>query len=525
MNAAAAPQLERRSVDLRAHFLLAGATGLCIALAFLHPSLYVLAWFAFVPLLLALERASIRQAYVLGFVAGCVAQGLLTYWVAEFVTNLKGYGPLSSFAVALLFWVYSAQLLALTAALYVWLRRRTTLHELLLFPPILVLAYALFPSPLAAHLGESQSRFVAALQGVELIGVYGLDWMMCLVSTSVYVAFAHPPHRRHVIAIASAAALVIGWFAYGVVAMQAWDLRVSAAPSLSVGIVQSNEPPSAAVPEPRLGYSYAYPPEMPLTAELASAGAHIVIWPETRFKGYFEHPYVRSAFERELRALRAPLMFQDAERIYANGTRREYNTAAFLVDGQLSGTYRKIKRIAFGEYIPLLDTLPGLDAWARGYFGDFFSAIAAGDTTAEFRTADATFVPIICYETMFPRFVARARASAPSAALLVAMSNDAWFGDTREPFQHLYASVLRAVENRTTLIHVINGGPSGVIEPSGRLRFQADFRTAGGYLVEVPLAAASRTFFNRYPYALLGAFATLLAGAVLLAFARPQRDS
>jgi apolipoprotein N-acyltransferase len=82
----------------------------------------------------------------------------------------------------------------------------------------------------------------------------------------------------------------------------------------------------------------------------------------------------------------------------------------------------------------------------------------------------------------------------------VVLSNNAWFGASRQPYQHLNASVLRAVENRRPLLHVINNGPSAVVLPSGRRLVQSEYGEEGAYWVDIPTSgSATDSFFTRHP--------------------------
>lgn len=60
--------------------------------------------------------------------------------------------------------------------------------------------------------------------------------------------------------------------------------------------------------------------------------------------------------------------------------------------------------------------------------------------------------------------------------VLIGLSSNGWFGDTVQPYQHVNASILRAVENRLPFVHVLNNGPSVVVLPNGRVVFQSQFR-------------------------------------------------
>jgi apolipoprotein N-acyltransferase len=121
----------------------------------------------------------------------------------------------------------------------------------------------------------------------------------------------------------------------------------------------------------------------------------------------------------------------------------------------------------FGEYLPFGDKLPVLYRWSpnSGHFTPGQSLdpllVNVGGTTHK-------VTALICYEDILPRFTNDAvRHGDPE--LLVNMTNDAWFGDTSEPWEHLALAQLRAVEHRRYLVRGTNSGVSAVIDPVGRI--------------------------------------------------------
>ena len=95
------------------------------------------------------------------------------------------------------------------------------------------------------------------------------------------------------------------------------------------------------------------------------------------------------------------------------------------------------------------------------------------------------------------------------------LSNNAWFGASRQPYQHLNASVLRAVENRRPLLHVINNGPSAVVLPSGRRLLQSEYGQEAAYWVDIPApGSAADSFFTRHPTLFLDLILLLTALAL-----------
>jgi apolipoprotein N-acyltransferase len=120
----------------------------------------------------------------------------------------------------------------------------------------------------------------------------------------------------------------------------------------------------------------------------------------------------------------------------------------------------------FGEYIPFYESIP--------WFTDLFpeaSNVNRGENPASFPLdlGDQHYRlgPLICYEDILPGFARRVAALHPN--LLVNMTNDAWFGRTAEPYQHMALAVFRSVEHRLEMVRAVNTGVSAHIDAAGRV--------------------------------------------------------
>ena len=137
--------------------------------------------------------------------------------------------------------------------------------------------------------------------------------------------------------------------------------------------------------------------------------------------------------------------------------------------GLASDIYFKQKLVPFGEYVPMENYLRGLI--------DFFnlpnSIIRVGplnNRTLNGKTSDQQeykIAPFICYEIVYPNFVAE---GARSAELLVTISNDAWFGDSIGPFQHFEMARMRALEHQKYLVRSTNTGISAIVDTRGDIQ-------------------------------------------------------
>jgi len=134
--------------------------------------------------------------------------------------------------------------------------------------------------------------------------------------------------------------------------------------------------------------------------------------------------------------------------------------------GTIIATYDKAHLVPFGEYMPLRNVLP-MDVIAPG-LGD----LSAGPGPRTLTLPGLPPVgPLVCYEAIFPGAVID-RTNRPQWLLNV--TNDAWYGVSSGPFQHLAIVRVRAVEEGLPLVRAANNGVSAVIDPYGRIARRID---------------------------------------------------
>ena len=162
--------------------------------------------------------------------------------------------------------------------------------------------------------------------------------------------------------------------------------------------------------------------------------------------------------------------------------------------GEIVARYRKIQLVPFGEYVPLqpLFTIGGR------YAAKLVREVSDFTPGTEATTGDVDGHRIggyICYEAIFPALVRR--FAAGGAELLVNVTNDAWYGTTSAPYQHLAMAAFRAVENRRYMVRAANTGHHRGRRPLGP-RARADALFDRTVLVrEVPFVSGT-TFYTRH---------------------------
>jgi apolipoprotein N-acyltransferase len=169
---------------------------------------------------------------------------------------------------------------------------------------------------------------------------------------------------------------------------------------------------------------------------------------------------------------------------------QQFNSAV-LVDsqGKVVGTYDKMHRVMFGEYIPFADWIPFLYR-----ITPLTGGIVAGEGPAGLMLNDGRYCisPNICYETAIPHVIRRQVATLESMSafptVLVNLTNDAWYWGSSELDMHLACDIFRAVETRVPMVIAANGGISASIDCTGRVLARSKKQNAEFLLADVPAA-------------------------------------
>ena len=489
--------------------ILASLSGVLCFLSFPRYDLEALAWIALVPLFLALENQTVRKSFGLGWLTGTIYFLGTVHWVTNTMIHYGKLPAVVSYPIMLLFVVYLGLYVAAFAALFVFLKRRTTFPATLTAPVLwvsleLLRTYALTGFPWAA-LGYSQYLALPAIQIADTTGVYGVSFLIVLVNVAVAEGILALRARRFRSAswtpLATAfvaVALVLG---YG-----AWRLsqdRLSQPPTLRVGVVQAN------IPQDKKWDAQFRQETIDryerLSDDLSSQSVQLLLWPEAAMPFFFEED---AAFRQQVvatvRGDRIPLLFGSPAVTTVGNQLRLFNSAYFLsADGRVLGRYDKMHLVPFGEYVPLAGLLFFVNKMAEG-IGDFLPGgdytvmtLPLGDDTKPRpqESPPPKIATVICFEVIFPDLV---RGFVKQGAqLMTTITNDAWFGDSSAPYQHFSMVVFRAVENRVPFARAANTGVSGFIDRTGRIQETSPI------FVEAALADALRlrtqtTFYTRH---------------------------
>jgi apolipoprotein N-acyltransferase len=186
----------------------------------------------------------------------------------------------------------------------------------------------------------------------------------------------------------------------------------------------------------------------------------LIIWPETAIssKYHLANNFI-DKIDRKQKNSNASFM---TGIINEDTSTNAYFNSILLVDGN-HHFYNKNHLVPFGEYLPLKEKL--------NRFFHFFNIPISNFSSGEFKlknfeTNKGNFGMSICYEAAFGNQISR---SLPEANALINVSNDAWFGDSMAPHQHLQISRMRAIENGRYFLRATNNGISAIIDNRGKV--------------------------------------------------------
>ena len=499
-------------------FFASGLSALLLAAPFLAPPLFPLAWLAFVPLFWAIDQAvTLRRAVLYGWLMGACAHLIGFYWLVYTISAFGGFPYGVSVAV---FFLYAA-LQAVQMALFAALVRGAGFGPLAVLPALFwVPLEFLFPLLFPWHVANSQIAFSWFVQTADLVGPYGASFIVIWANAAIYRALSSKREgpRVSLSPLAYAALIVIVSVAYGIQRLESVGDEIASARKLTVAAVQGN-----------VDIDLKWDPELAkknlekhrsLTAEHADAVA-AVIWPESAIEQWVP---------ADLPQLPASVMpvFKSEKTFFIFGAKsfrgklgapgmQAFNTAFFTdAKGTVLSRYHKQVLLAFGEYLPFAKVLSLLPAMP---FADGFTP---GPGPVAFHLSRGVrLAPLICYEDLMPD-VARKFVSETRANVLVNLTNDAWYGRSVGPWQHLWLAQSRAIETRRSLLRVTNTGVTSLVNAKGEIVQTLPMFTDAVMQSEVDILSGE-TYYVRFGDWFAWGLTAITVGIVLFQFTRAIR--
>ncbi len=422
---------------------------------------------------MAVQRAPIRQAFLLGLLTGAVYFTGTLYWITSVMAVYGGLPTIVSVLINGLLIAYLSLFPAAFAVVAARLSQALGPRSLAVAPFAWVATelgrgylFTGFPWVL---LGYSQLSVPPVAQFASVLGVFGLSGLVASVSSALaYSAAVQWPgmpttrsrgYAAYVpVTLTVVVALLVG--VWGAARIRRGELT-SAGEAVTVGLIQGNVDQADKWDPSRAAEIFRQ--YLSMTRRAIGAGAQMVLWPESSTPFFFEEDRPGAEQVRAIaREARVPILVGSDQVV--RSTPPAYYNAAFMVgsDGETRGVYRKMHLVPFGEYVPLKTLL-----FFAGPLVEAVSDFTAGESLSLLPIRGRFMSTAICYEIVYPDLV-RASVNAGSD-LLTTITNDAWFGRSSAPYQHFEQASMRAIENGRYLVRAANTGISGIVDPYGRV--------------------------------------------------------
>ncbi len=359
-----------------------------------------------------------------------------------------------------------------------------------------------FALDLAPHLGVDGTRLVVALV------MSGLAW---LFARSKKGSRNRPALWSLVPAFAAAAAVVL-------VPLLPFTPQPTAMRRVTVGIVQGNI-------EQAVKWNARYRRStlktyLDRSKELVGqASPDLLLWPETAIPFTVEAPSSElGALSKAIAHLETPVLF-GAPAVTRSDEQYKNRNSIFHMDarGRLGTRYDKMHLVPFGEFVPFGEYFPFIAKLVEGV-GDF----TPGEESSRFTVSDKEVVvgPLVCFESIFADYATE--HVEQGAELLALVTNDAWFGASSAPAQHLAFAAWRAAETGLPLVRAANTGISAVFDHRGNLVAHTQFGAEEVLYAELSVPINPPVPLQARINPLVGPLCLILALAAVFAMLRPR---
>jgi len=512
-------------VGPKAAWGLATLSGILCPVGFVGIDLWPVAFVAWIPLIVALRGQTPKRAMALGWYAGFVMTMIGFYWLVEMLEVFGGFPMALCVLFAALLCVQKGGRMALMAWLYARAAGRGW-HHGLSFLGAFAVSELIYPLLFPWYYGASVHDVPVLMQTADLGGPI----LVSIVILAVNVALAELLQRRvfglkpDLRMLAGGLGLLVVAIVYGAVRISMVDAKRDASKTIKVAMLQPNTPLK--------GRGGAHKILLRETRKLAKRkDIDLVVWSEAAWPGSYDVKNYKTAMKRRFtRKLGVPtitggILREKIDPPPKAGRRFRTFNVAFMVDdkGDIVGRYDKQYLLMFGEYLPFAKTVKdtlGIDLYEYSPNSGRFTP---GTSFEPLHFGEHRIATMICYEDIIPTFVNK-MVDVGDPDLFVNMTNDTWFGDSFEPWQHLALAKFRSVEHRRYLVRVTNSGVSAIIDPVGRVVVQSELFKLQSLVADVHFMRA-RTLFAMVGQAPWWIVTALMALACFIRRKRPTEPS
>lgn len=472
--------------------LLSIITGILFTISFPPFDLSFLAWFAWIPLWIGLERSGWRHGFRLGYLSGLI----FTLGSLNWIANNSG----TSFLVAASSMIGSVLYLSIYFGLFGYLMAKGGQvfgKQVFLFAPIVwtgieyLYCWGFMGFPWIS-LAMTQDLFLPVQQLAEIGGIYVVSFWVLLINSGIYaIEFMDRTGRQQKFYWSVLTLFIVTTFVFG--GARIWMTSHTASPTIGVGVVQTNvEPHDKWV---RAKKQLHVENLLSKTDQARLEGAKVVIWPETAVPAYLMYyASLYNKIDQFVKQNDISILTGSLHHSRLDGEIQTYNAAFFFSPDSEVKLYYKQHLVPFAERLPMVDVFPSLKILNFGQ-ANFTPGTESSVYPLGSRSESAKFGTMICYESsdpvLFRQFVRN------GAQIMTVITNDGWLGPSLGPYQHLSIARLRSIEHRIPIVRSAQTGISAYIRPSGIIDNKILLNHEGYFVVNVPTKHA-KTIYTKW---------------------------
>lgn len=455
----------------------------------------IIAWISLVPLLIAIYNEKPSKSFISGLITGYIFFSGSLYWIA----GIKEFGILAPYALLLLSF-YLALYIGVFCFLVSYVKKE---YKLWFIPFIFVsLEYirALFLSGFPwSSIGYSQFQNLSIIQISSLTGVYGVSFIVVLVNSFIayFIINYRSINMRLILSGLSVLFIISISILFGYFSIKNLNSMMEENNKLDVVILQGNIPQDEKWEEENVEKTFEIYDRLSTIAPSGTAAPKknsLIIFPETAIPVYLLYDRKHLDFVSNIAKRQNSYLLTGIPDLVLDksGNIDKYLNTAILIhpDGSILDRYDKIHLVPFGEFTPLRNLISFFEKFTAG-----FAEYSPGKKETVFEVDNKKFSVVICYEIIFPHLVRRFLNKG--AEFLVNITNDAWYGRTAMPYQHVSMAIFRSIENRVYIFRSANTGVSCIINPSGKITKYLDIFIRGGIKDSIKIFH-KKTFYTRY---------------------------
>lgn len=458
---------------------------------------HFLIWFALVPLFFSISSNK-GNPFKNGFYAGIIIYSGSLLWLIPTLSIFGGQPFPAAIASILLLGTYLAIYTGIFSILFKYIENNR-FKALFLVPfawtGLDFLVSFLFTGFPWIFTGYTQYQNILLIQISSITGVYGLTYYIIFINTAIFLILKSIINDKKVYTKANLITLLIislltaSIFSYSFINLKNVKKNIGKSDRASILLLQANILPDDKHSETSFATS------LKKYFSMTSKHLHkydLAVWPETALPfPIFSDKELIYVLKQNAKSMGNQLIGTIDLKITKDNNYIIKNRAVlFSKELKTEPSYDKIHLVPFGEYIPLKKYLPFLAKFIVPA-GEF----KPGDHNDTIDIENMRIGTKICFEIIFPNLV---RDQVQNGAnILVNMTNDAWFGKTAGPHQHLAISVFRAVENSRSIARCANTGISAHILPTGEIIKKADLFKEKALNCKLPLMD-EKTIYTKY---------------------------